>query len=120
MTARWNALGTPASILPADGSLGAAAGEPVAAARGWLRDHAAAFGMTPRQVDGLVLVNSQELADSDARAVLFRQDFGGVAPALGGLVTVGVAGGKVAYVSSSLTRTTGTMPAATLTPSRAG
>ena len=116
VTARWNDLGTPASILPAGGSLGAAAGAPVDAARGWLRDHAGAFGMSASDVDGLVLVNAQKLAQSDARAVLFRQDFGGVAPALGGLVTVGVADGKVAYVSSSLARTTSAMPAATLTP----
>ena len=111
MTARWNALGTPASILPADGSLGAAAGDPAAAARAWLRDHAAVFGLDaaagrrPR---------AGQLAEArrhpTPRAVLFRQDFGGVAPALGGLVTVGVADGKVAYVSSSLARTTGAMP----------
>ena len=116
VTARWSSLGTPSSILPADGSLGAAAGDPVVAARGWLRDHAAVFGLSTVQADDLVLVQAQELADSPARAVLFRQDFGGVAPALGGLVTVGVADGEIAYVSSSLARTTGTMPAATLTP----
>ncbi|MET1036757.1 MAG: M36 family metallopeptidase, partial [Aeromicrobium sp.] len=116
VTARWNTLGTPSSILPADGSLGAAVGDPVLAARGWLRDHAAAFGLSSSQVDGLKLVSSQELAQSPARAVLFRQDFGGIAPALGGLVTVGVADGKVAYVSSSLARTTSAMPPATLTP----
>src|SRR5215213_6266017 len=32
VTARWGSLGTPASILPADGSLGAADGAPVVAA----------------------------------------------------------------------------------------
>jgi extracellular elastinolytic metalloproteinase len=116
VTARWNSLGTPASLLPASGSLGAAPGAPAEGARAWLRDHAGAFGMSAADVDDLVLVSSQELARSAARAVLLRQDFGGVAPALGGLVTVGVADGKVAYVSSSLARTTGTMPAATLTP----
>ncbi len=116
VTARWNSLGTPASILPASGSLGAASGAPDVAARGWLRDHAALFGMSASAVDGLELVSSQKLAQSPARAVLFRQDFGGVAPALGGLVTVGVANGKVAYVSSSLARTTSAMPAAVLTP----
>lgn len=116
VTARWNQLGTPASILPATGTLGAADGAPVDAARGWLRDHASAFAMTASDVDGLALVSAQKLAQSDARAVLFRQDFDGVAPALGGLVTVGVADGKVAYVSSSLARTTGAMPEATLTP----
>ena len=94
----------PASILPASGSLGAASGNPVEAARAWLRDHADAFGMSVAAVDGLRLVSSQKLAQSDARAVLLRQDFGGVAPALGGLVTVGVADGAIAYVSSSLVR----------------
>ena len=116
VTARWNQLGTPASILPADGSLGAAPGAPADGARAWLRDHAALFGMDGADVDDLELVSSQALARSQARAVLFRQDFGGVAPALGGLVTVGVADGQVAYVSSSLARTTGVMPAAVLTP----
>src|SRR6478752_5196978 len=82
VTARWNALGTPASILPAGGTLGDAPGTPEEAARDWLGDHAAAFGMSPDAVGDLVLVSSQRLADSDARAVLLRQDFGGVAPAL--------------------------------------
>ena len=54
--------------------------------------------------------------DSDAHAVLFRQTFGGLKPASGSLVTVGVADGQVAYVSSSLTRTTQTPPASTVTP----
>jgi extracellular elastinolytic metalloproteinase len=116
VTARWNSLGTPSSILPTGGSLGPAPGAPAAGARAWLREHAAAFALTPEAVDGLELVSAQELAQSEARAVLFRQEFDGVAPALGGLVTVGVADGEVAYASSSLARTTGAMPAATLTP----
>src|SRR4051794_14705980 len=37
---RWNDFGTPASILPRDGSLGAAVGSPVTAARAWVTDHA--------------------------------------------------------------------------------
>ena len=49
-------------------------------------------------------------------AVLLRQDFDGLAPALGGLVAVAVADRRGSYVSSSLARTTGTAPAATLTP----
>ena len=51
-TVRWNDLGTPASILPADGSLGAAPGDAVAGARAWLREHAAAFGLTPPRSTG--------------------------------------------------------------------
>ncbi|WP_210504180.1 M36 family metallopeptidase [Nocardioides xinjiangensis] len=116
VTVRWGSLGTPSSILPADGSLGAAPGSPVDGARAWLRAHAAAFAMTAADVDDLVLVSSQAFSGSAARAVLFRQDLDGLAPALGGLVTVGVADGEVAHVSSSLARPTGTVPAPALTP----
>ena len=59
-------------------------------------------------MQGLTLVNDQKLAGSNARAVLFRQDFGGPAPALGSMVTVGVGDGAVQYVSSSLVRTSAT------------
>jgi len=115
-TVRWNDYGTPASILPDDGSLGDAPGAPAEGARAWLRRHAGAFGLDATQVDDLDLVNAQELADSDARAVLFRQRFGDLPSASGGMVTVGVAGGRVAYVSSSIVRDPGTPPEAELTP----
>jgi hypothetical protein len=115
-TVRWNAFGTPASILPEDGSLGVATGAPAAAARGWLRAHAAAFGLSTAQVDALEMVNAQELTGSDARAVLFRQKHGDLVPATGGIVTVGVANGQVAYASSSLVRTSAAPDPATLTP----
>src|SRR5688500_15806377 len=69
---RWNDFGTPASLLPSDGSLGrATSADPAAAARAWLRDHASVFGLTAAQIDSLELVNVQQLAQSDARAVLF-------------------------------------------------
>lgn len=121
VTVRWNDLGTPASLLPGDGSLGAvtstAPGDAVPGARDWLRDHAAAFGLSAAQVDGLEVVNAQRLAGSDARAVLFRQQYDGLPAAAGGLVTVGVASGQVAYVSSSLARSsTTTLPDAVLSP----
>ena len=90
---RWNAFGTPASILPPSGSLGAASsGDAAVAARAWLRRHAdRASASPPPTSTASTLVNDQKLAGSDARAVLFRQDFGGLAPALGSMVTVGVA-----------------------------
>jgi extracellular elastinolytic metalloproteinase len=117
---RWNEFGTPASLLPADGVLAkATSSDPVAAARAWLSQNAAVFAMSPSQVADLELVNSQELAQSDARAVLFRQKFGDLTPALDSMVTVGVANGEIAYASSSITRTTGTAPAATLSPQQA-
>ena len=117
---RWNQFGTPTSLLPADGSLGAASsGDPVVAARTWLSRNAAVFGLTAGQVAGLDVVNNQRLAQSDARAVLFRQRFGDLTPARASMVTVGVANGEIAYVSSSITRTTGTPAAAELSPLQA-
>ena len=117
---RWNDFGTPASILSSTGSLGAAGtADPVAAARAWLRDHADLLGVGVGQVDDLEMVNNQRFADSDARAVLFRQRLGSLTPALGSMVTVGVADGKIVYVSSSLTRTTATPATAVLTPAQA-
>ena len=114
---RWNQFGTPSSILPADGSLAkATSSNPVSAARTWLSRNAAVFGLTSAQVAQLDVVNSQAFAQSNARAVLFRQRFGNLTPAMASMVTVGVANGEIAYVSSSITRSAGSVPAATLSP----
>jgi hypothetical protein len=114
---RWNRFGTPASLYALDGSLGrAASSDPVRAARVWLQAHRSVFGLSAAQLAGLELVNDQRFAGSQARAVLFRQRFGGLAPAIDSMVTVGVARGRIVYVSSSLTRTTATPAAPTLTP----
>jgi extracellular elastinolytic metalloproteinase len=114
---RWNAFGTPTSLLPANGSLGKATSPDAAvAARTWLSDNAAVFGLTRAKVAALDVVNVQKLAQSDARAVLFRQRFGSLVPSIGSMVTVGVANGQIAYVSSSITKTTGSPAAATLSP----
>ena len=118
---RWNSFGTPASISPVSGTLGkATSSDAVAAARSWLGSHANLFGLSADRLRGLTLVNDQKLAGSNARAVLFRQDFGGPSPALGSMVTVGVGNGAIQYVSSSLVRTSATsVPAATLSPTAA-
>ena len=119
-TVRWNSFGTPSSILATDGDLGAATGpDEVASARSWLAQHRTLLGLSSEQIAGLKLVSSQKLAGSSATAVLFQQSFGSLAPALGSAVTVGVADGRIVYVSSSLTRTTGTPDEATLTPVQA-
>lgn len=117
---RWNQFGTPASLLPAHGSLGrATSSKPATAARHWLSSHAAVFGLSAADVADLDVVNVQKFAQSKARAVLFRQKFGNLTPALDSMVTVGVARGKIAYVSSSITKTTGTAPSPVLTPKAA-
>ncbi|MCW2794729.1 M36 family metallopeptidase [Nocardioides sp.] len=114
---RWNDFGTPASILPVDGLLAKATStNPVKAARSWLSANATVFGLTPTEVADLDLVNDQELAAGGGHAVLFRQRFGGLVPAIGSMVTVGVARGEIAYVSSSITKTTSAPAAPRLSP----
>ncbi len=117
---RYNQFGTPTSILPADGVLAPASSNNAGvAARTWLRANAAVFGLTVSQVDALELVNAQEFAQSKARAVLFRQRFGGLESALDGQVTVGVSRGDIMYASSSIAPTDATPAAAELTPTQA-
>jgi hypothetical protein len=100
--ARWNAFGTPASLINHGGFLGTAAGaDPAAAAREWVRTHRGLFRLSDADVTALELVNAAKLEGSGARAVLFRQRFGLLPSAQDGLITVGVVDGKVAYVSSS-------------------
>ncbi|QIK67070.1 peptidase M36 [Nocardioides sp. HDW12B] len=117
---RWNDFGTPSSILPRTGSLGTASGDPAAAARSWLRRNATVLGLSTGEVDDLELVNDQRMAQSPGHAVLFRQTFDGpggdLSPALGSMVTVGVSGDRIHYVSSSLTKGADPVPAASLSP----
>ena len=115
----WNEAGTPASIYPQDGVLAAASPDqtPAEAALTWITANRELLGLTQGQVDGLELVSDQPFAGSAARAVLYRQTFGGLVPATRGMVTVGVAAdGTIAYVSSSLVKGAGAVPTATLSP----
>ena len=110
-TVIWNRFGTPASLSKrgkflATGMRGANA---VAAARAWLNANKAILGLS--STAGLVLDADTRLAASNGHAVNFRQVFDGLEAAEGGLVTVGITGSaakrwRVAYVSSSLTRST--------------
>jgi hypothetical protein len=99
---RWNAFGTPASLLNPGGFLGNAPGTDAAvASREWLRAHRDLFRLSDADVTALELVNAAKLPDTSARAVLFRQRFGGLTSAQDGMIAVGWVDGKVAYVSSS-------------------
>ncbi|WP_370289906.1 M36 family metallopeptidase [Nocardioides sp.] len=112
---RWGRFGTPTSLLPRDGVLARTGGRsPVAAARAYLARERTLFGLSAAQVRGLDAI-AQPLVGTDATAVFLRQRFGGLLPALGSAVTVGVSDGAIRYVSSSLTRG-GAAPAAVLTP----
>jgi len=52
-------------------------------------------------VSKLELLNDSPMVGSNGHAVIFRQQFGALPAAQDGMITVGVADGKVAYVSSS-------------------
>lgn len=117
---RWNDHGTPTSLITSDGVLATAgSSDPVAAARGFLKENAAVFGLSGSQMEDLELVSDQKLAAEGGHAVLFRQTYDGLPAATEGLVTVGVADGDIAYVSSSLSKVTGTAVKPELTPTEA-
>jgi extracellular elastinolytic metalloproteinase len=126
VTMRWNSYGTPASILPADGSLGRASGpDAVASARSWLADHHELLGLRADQVASLELVDDHVLTTgsgvdkgSAGHVVLLEQTFDGLEPARGSLVSVSVANGQIAYVSSSLAKVTQDFTAPSVTGSQ--
>jgi extracellular elastinolytic metalloproteinase len=113
--AEWNRYGTPASLIADDGFLsGVAGGSAPEIARSFLRAHADLFRLSAADVDNLELVNDAKLVASDGHAVLFRQRFGSLAAGHDGMITVGVSGGRVAYVSSSAAGSQAAPAAATL------
>ncbi len=107
--ATWNQFGTPATLTRhgkflARGIRGKTAPD---AARWYLNRHKRLFGIS--SLRGLRLEAANRLAGSNGWTVNYRQVFGGLDAAQGGLVTVTVTGTarkgwKVVFVSSSLTR----------------
>ncbi len=116
----WNRYGTPHSLINHDGYLGSAdGGTPAEVARAWISSHRDLFRLSETSVGDLELVNVSKMVNSRGRAVLFRQTFGDLSAGIDGIITVGVIGEKIAYVSST---STGTQPApqsAALTPAEA-
>ena len=109
-TLRWNEFGTPQSILRPGEFLesGISAGSADAAARNWLTANRAVFGLD--SLASLKLDHAARLPFTDAYAVIYRQEFGGLASS-DNVLSVGVKGSpaqgwKVGYVSSTLTRAT--------------
>ena len=98
---RWNDFGTPAAIL-ADGGLldTGLSGDDVAAARAWVLQNRELFRLSEQSVADLELIYDVPLGAG--RAVLFRQRFGSLPTGHDGLLALGVVGGKLAYVSSSI------------------
>lgn len=111
--ARWNALGTPASLTASGTPLaGGLPADPVAAARAYVAANRGVLGLTERGADALDLLTSAPLGEG--AAVVFRQRFGDLPAGHDGLLSVGVRDGQVWYVSSSLARDAAAPEAATL------
>ncbi len=107
--ARWTRFGTLSALTRAGRALAIGRpGTPEAVARQFVHAHRLLFRMSARHVRALELLSSVPLADTGTdtrtagpRAVVFRERYGPLPAGAGGLVTVGVAGQEVAFVSSS-------------------
>ncbi|MGH2723652.1 MAG: M36 family metallopeptidase [Actinomycetota bacterium] len=99
----WNRFGTPHSLIRHGGYLATGLpADPVRAARSFISQNRTLFRLSSAALSRLTVANVAPLGER-AHAVLFRQRFGDLAAGQDGLITVGVARGKVFHVSSSLT-----------------
>jgi extracellular elastinolytic metalloproteinase len=121
--ASWNQFGSPKFLVRYGGYLaqGVAGSSPAAAARAWIDANKALFGLS--STANLHLVRTTRLTGSDGWAVHFRQRFGGLDSAEGGLITIGLEGApgswQVASAGSSLTGQRSLAASPTLSPVQA-
>jgi extracellular elastinolytic metalloproteinase len=101
LVARWNLLGTPDSLSRPGGYLATGlSADPVTAARQWIGDNSDVLGLPSGGANSLDVVATNPIGAG--AAVWLQQRFSGLAAGLDGQIVVGVAGGKVVYVSSTL------------------
>ncbi|MDN3358711.1 M36 family metallopeptidase [Actinomadura sp. DC4] len=118
VTARWNKLGTPAILVPQGQALATGlAADPATAARAYLSQQRELLGVSQQAVDSLEVVAVNPIGAGSA--VLFRERFGDLPAGYDGLAAVGVAGGKVYMVNSTLAPDVSTPEPATLTETQA-
>ncbi|WP_328468219.1 M36 family metallopeptidase [Actinoplanes sp. NBC_00393] len=112
--ARWNALGTPAALTASEEPLATGLpADPVAAAKAYVAANLDVLGLTAEGAAALEVLTSAPLGEG--AAVILRQKFGDLPAGVDGLLSVGVRGGQVWYVSSSLSRDAGAPEPATIT-----
>ena len=112
--ARWNALGTPAALTASGEPLAAGlAADPVAAAKAYVAANRELLGLSASGAAALQVLTTAPIGDG--AAVIFRQRFGDLVAGYDGLLSVGVSGGKVWHVSSSLARDAAAPEPATIT-----
>lgn len=113
----WNQFGTVQTMLKYGGFLSTGlSGDPISAARQWIRANRVLFRLSDQSVTNLELVSDGVTPYSAAHAVLFRQRFGNLVPTQDGLINVGIVNGKVYHVWSSSAGDQAAPGAAVLTP----
>jgi len=116
--ARWNKLGTPASLAGTTKPLAAGlTGDPEAVARQYLKGAVSLFALDTAGVDTLETIAKTPVGAGTV--VLMRQRFGALPAAHDGLVAVAVKGGDVLRVTSSLSPRTEAPAATRITPAAA-
>jgi uncharacterized repeat protein (TIGR01451 family) len=115
--AEWNQFGTVHTMLKYGGFLATGlSGDPVSAAREWIRANRVLFRLSDQSVTNLELVSDGVTPYSAAHAVLFRQRFGSLVPTQDGLINVAIVNGNVYHVWSSSAGDQAAPGAAVLTP----
>lgn len=100
--ADWNRFGTINTLVKDGGFISTGlSGEPVEAAREWIRLNSNLFRLSEQSVANLQLVNDAKMPYNDAHFVLFRQKFGSYAPTQDGQISVSIVNGNVFHVWSS-------------------
>lgn len=118
VSARWNRLGTPASLTTPTGELATGlASDPEQAARQYLTRSVGLFGLDSQEVGTLDTVAKNRVGTGTV--VLLRQRFGKLPAAHDGLVAVAVKDGSVLGVTSSLSPETKAPQPATLSSAKA-
>jgi hypothetical protein len=114
---RFNAFGTPHALGPSKALASGLSADPVVAARQYLTQNVALFGIDEKAVAAMDTVLVRQIGAGTL--VQLRQRFGDLPAGHDGLVAVLVAGGSVVRVTSSLSRDTRTPEPATLTAQQA-
>jgi hypothetical protein len=113
LTVRWNKLGTPDVVLPAGGFIATGLpSDPVTAAKQWISENRELLGLSADAVADLQVVATNPIGSGTA--VLLQQRFGSLGSGLDGQIAVGVVGGNIASVSTTLSRETGAPASASI------
>lgn len=97
---RWNRFGTPSSLRASTAAQTATAADPAGIAKAYLAANNALYKLSAATIEAMDVLVSRPMGKGSI--VVLRQRFGGLPAGSDGLATLGISGGKVVYVSSSL------------------